>query len=72
VFLKAISDLLPLVGCSRVHLLEMSAEISALCESLLAVLALEWPLPGVFSEVVSQIARLLEHTPATRVHALEV
>jgi hypothetical protein len=75
-FLKAIQlsipNFLPLVGCTRMDLLEVSAKITALSEILLAVLASEGPLSSVFSEMVSQIARLFEYTPAVWVHTLEV
>ena len=44
---------------------------AALSEVLIAELACERSLAGMLPEVVPQIARLLEHAPAVRVHALE-
>ena len=54
-----------------VNLFEMSAQITALGEILVAKLAGERSLPCVFSEVVSKIARLFENATAVWVHALE-
>ena len=54
-----------------VHVLQVPAQISALGKGLIAVLAGEGPLTSMFSEVISQVARLLENTSATFVHALE-
>jgi hypothetical protein len=54
-----------------VYFLEVSPKISTLSEILAAVLARERSLTCMFSEMVSEIARLLEDTPAARVHALE-
>ena len=49
----------------------MASQISALREVFVTVLTRERPLPRVLAEVVPQVARLLEDTPAVRVHALE-
>jgi hypothetical protein len=70
-FLDAVTYFLPFISLASVHLLEMSPEISTLCEILATVLAREWSLTRMFSEMVSKIARLLEDTAAARVHALE-
>ena len=50
----------------------MSAQVTALSEGLLALGAGEGSQAGVLAEVVSQVARLLEHRVAVRVHTLEV
>ena len=50
----------------------MSPQISTLGERFVAVAAQKRSLPGVFSEVVAQIAGLLEDAPAVWVHALEI
>ena len=55
-----------------VHLLQVAAQIATLRKVLSAMLALEWSLTSVLPEVVPQIARLFEDTPAIRVHALKV
>ena len=49
----------------------MSPKISTLREILAAVLTRKWSLARMFSEMVSEIARLLEDTAAARIHALE-
>ena len=49
----------------------MSPEISTLGEILAAVLTRKRSLARMLSEMVSEIARLLEDTAAVRVHALE-
>ena len=53
------------------HFLQVSPQVAALSEVLVAELARERSQPGVLPEVVSEIARLLEHAPAIRIHALE-
>lgn len=50
----------------------MSSQVSALREIFVAELAGERSLASVLPEVVSEIARLFEHAPALRIHALEV
>lgn len=52
-------------------LLQVSAEVAALSEVLVAELARERSLPRVLPEVVSEVARLLKHAPTIWVHALE-
>lgn len=54
------------------HILEVPSQVATLGEGLLAIAAQERPLTGMLSKVVSQVAALLEHTPAVRVHALEI
>ena len=70
-FLDVIAYFLPFYSLASVNLLEMSPKISALRKILAAVLARERSLARMFSEVISEIARLLEDTTAARVHALE-
>ena len=45
-----------------VHILQMSAKVSTLSECFMAIATSEGSLAGVLSEVVSQIATLLENT----------
>ena len=54
-----------------VHVLHMPAEVAALSECLVALGALERSHPGVLSEVVPQIAALLEDTVTAFVLTLE-
>jgi hypothetical protein len=70
-FLDAITYFLPFISLACVHLFEVSPKISTLSEILAAVLARERSLTCMFSEMVSEITRLLEDTAAARVHALE-
>jgi hypothetical protein len=60
------------VATQIVNIFEVAAEITALSECLVALLADKWPLPRVLSEVVPQIAGLLEHRVAAGVHTFEV
>lgn len=53
-------------------ILEVSPEITALSKRLVALLTDKWPLPRVLSEVVSEVARFLEHRVTAGIHALEV
>ena len=55
-----------------VHVLQVSTQISTLCESLVAIAAQEWSLASMLSKMVSQVARLFEDAPTVRIHALEV
>jgi hypothetical protein len=71
-FLKPISNSLPLVALLPVvNLLQVSAQVPALGEILVAELTGEGALAGVLSKMVPQIARLFKDTPTFRVHALE-
>ena len=54
------------------HVLQVSAEVSALSEGLLAIGARERSLASVLAEMVPQIAALFERAIAARVLALEV
>ena len=54
-----------------VDLHEMSPQVAALREVLLADLALEWPQPSVLPKMISQVARFLENTVAARMVTLE-
>ena len=54
-----------------VDILEMSSQVSTLCESFVAEGAREWSLTGVLSEVIPQVATLFENTVAPRILALE-
>ena len=53
------------------NVLHVSPEITTLSEGLIALRTLEWPDTGVFSEVISQVAALLEDTVAALVFAFE-
>lgn len=53
------------------HVFKMPAEIAALSEGLVALRASERSQPGVFAEVVPQVAALLERAGATRELAFE-
>jgi hypothetical protein len=55
-----------------VHILEVSPEVPALSERLLAEGTLERPHPRVLSEMVAKVTTLLKYTPATHVLAFEV
>ena len=50
----------------------MPSKVTTLGKSFLTEWALKRPQTGVFSEVVTQVAALLEHTSAMRITALEV
>ena len=52
--------------------LHVSPEITTLSEGLFALRTLEWPDTGVFSEVISQVAALLEDTVTALEFALKV
>ena len=54
-----------------VDILEMSSQVSTLCESFVAEGAREWSLSSVLSEVIPQVATLFENTVAARILALE-
>ena len=70
-FLETVSDFLPFLGLPMVHLFEMSAQVTALGEILVAKLTCEGPLSCVFSEVVPQVARLFENATTVWIHAFE-
>jgi len=53
------------------NVLHVSPEITTLSEGLIALRTLEWPDTGVFSEVISQVAALLEDTATALVLTLE-
>ena len=53
------------------HILKVAAQISALCEGLVADVTRERPLAGVFAEVVLQVAGFLEYRAAAGIHASE-
>lgn len=57
---------------NSVHILQMTSQISTLCECFLAERTFEWAQAGMLAEVVPQITTLLEYTAALRVLALEV
>lgn len=60
------------IAAQIVHVFEVATEITALRERLVALLANEWPLASVLSEVVPEVAGLLKHRVAAGVHALEI
>ena len=60
------------VPSDTMHVLQVSAQVSTLRESLLAERAPEGPHACVLAKVVSQVAALFEDTSALRVLALEV
>ena len=55
----------------RVDILQMAAQVATLREVLRAMGTLEWPLAGMFAEVVAQVAALLEDAVAVCKAALE-
>ena len=57
---------------NTMDILKMSSKVTALSESLLAKGALERSHACVLTEMVTQVAALLEDAPALRVLALEV
>ena len=62
-------------GCGsrcRVHVFEVTAQIAALCERLVASVALKRSLLGVLAEVVTKVAALAEDRVAALVLAAEV
>ena len=54
------------------HILEVASQVATLSEGLLAERTFEGPLACMLSEVVSQIAALLEHTSTARVLTFEI
>lgn len=54
------------------YILQVSAEVSTLSESLTALITNERSLSGVLPEVISKIARFLEHRITARIHAFEI
>lgn len=50
----------------------MAAQITTLCEGLIALLTNKWSLTCMLSKMISEIAGLLEYRVAVWVHALEV
>jgi len=59
-------------GRDLVHVLQMSTQVAALCEFLMALWARERTQTRVLSEVIAQIAALLEDGVASFVTAPEV
>jgi hypothetical protein len=55
-----------------VNIFKMSTEISTLCESFLAEGAFEGSQSRMLSEVISQVAALLEDAATVRIPTLEV
>lgn len=55
-----------------VYILEMAAQVATLREFSTALRALEWLLPGVLPEMVSQVAAFFEERVATLKPAPEV
>lgn len=64
-------DELLLATWNLVDILEMSSQVSTLCESFVAEGAGEWSLSSVLSEVIPQVATLLENTVAPWILALK-
>ena len=54
------------------HIFEVTAKVTRLCESLVTLRASERTLPGVLPEVISKITTLLEGAIAAWVSASEV
>ena len=60
------------VSGNFVHIFEVTPKIATLGERFLAQCTRKWSLPCVLSEVISQIAALLEHTFTPWVSAFEI
>ena len=54
------------------NVFKVATKVATLSEGFLTKGALKGPLPSVLPEVISQVTRLLENTPTSVIHALEV
>ena len=59
------------ISCHVVHILHMSAQVTALCKRPYTFGTFIWPLTGVFPEVVTKITTLLKDTIAAVEFAFE-